>query len=74
MSFYSTGELSKILGMSRWSLIYLLETGKIKEPMRIGGKRVFAKNDLEAIQQLLKERNNHEFDIRRNETADATTN
>lgn len=74
MSFYSTGELSKILGMSRCSLIYLLETGKIKEPMRIGGKRVFAKNDLEAIQQLLKERNNHEFDIRRNETADATTN
>ena len=66
--------MAKILGMNRWSLIYLLENGKIKEPMRTGGKRVFSENDLETIQQFLKERDNHESDTRRNEATNTTAN
>ena len=74
MIFFSTGEMAKILKITRWSLIYLIENGKIEEPMRIGGKRVFSANDLEKIRQFLQERKKYEPAIRRNETANTIAN
>lgn len=49
----SSGEVARQLGVGRWIIIYLVESGKIPEPQRIGGKRVFNEADIEKMRQIL---------------------
>ena len=43
---YSLKDAAAILQRQPYQLVYLLTTGKVEEPVRIGGKRVFTTDDL----------------------------
>lgn len=53
----STGEVSRLCGVGRWVITHLVESGKISEPVRIGGKRIFTDTDVEKIQAILLRKN-----------------
>jgi len=51
---YSTRDVAQKLGVRRYRLDYLLETGRIPEPsLRIAGKRIWSADELEAAASVL---------------------
>ena len=50
---FSLKDAARILGVQAYRITYLLTTGKVSEPTRIGGKRVFGILDLHRIAQQL---------------------
>lgn len=54
--FYSTREVAEALGLRRYQLAYLLETHQVPEPaLRVAGKRVWSKKEMEAAAARLQE-------------------
>jgi hypothetical protein len=53
--YFSTGEVAKKLKINKWKIFHLLETGKIGEPQRIGGKRIFSEDEVLKIKDELKQ-------------------
>lgn len=53
-NYFSLGEASKLLNIPKYKLTYLLETGKVKEPIRVGGKRLFTKTEINYIKSYLR--------------------
>jgi hypothetical protein len=51
--FFSLKDAALILGVQAYRITYLLTTGKVSEPTRIGGKRVFDILDLHRIAKKL---------------------
>lgn len=47
------GEAARQLGVPPYRLTYLMSTGRIPEPMRVGGRRVFTRADMAKISQVL---------------------
>ncbi len=53
---YSTGEVARMLGLRRYQLSYLLETGRVEEPeQRVAGKRVWTASDVERAAAAIEE-------------------
>ena len=50
---FSLKDIVDILRTQPYRIIYLLTTGKVAEPSRIGGKRVFTIDDLKRIAERL---------------------
>jgi len=46
---FSLKDIAARLKRKPYQIAYLLTTGQIKEPRRIGGKRVFTANDLKRL-------------------------
>ena len=51
--FIMAGEAAKALGMRRYRLDYLIETGVFEEPRRVGNRRVWTADGIEAMRQRL---------------------
>jgi len=50
---FSLKDIAAILRTQPYRIVYQLTTGKVPEPKRIGGKRVFTLEDLELIAEQL---------------------
>lgn len=50
---YSLKDAAAILQKQPYQITYVLTTGKVPEPQRIGGKRVFTSEDLQRIAERL---------------------
>ena len=49
----SLKDVANRLGTQPYRIVYLLSTGKVPEPDRVGGKRVFSTEDLSRIAKQL---------------------
>jgi len=49
----SLKDVAARLGKQPYRIVYLLTTGKVPEPNRVGGKRVFSTDDLSKIAKEL---------------------
>ena len=52
-NYHSLKDAASILQKQPYQLTYLMTTGKVAEPQRIGGKRVFTIDDLRRIADQL---------------------
>jgi len=53
---YSTRDVAERLGLRRYQVDYLLETGRILEPaLRVAGKRIWCAEELQAAAEWLRE-------------------
>jgi len=61
---YTLGDLSRRLGVPRHRIVYVLESGRAQESMRLGGRRVFTEQDVRNIAQQLNLIHNSEPKVR----------
>ena len=54
METYLLVETARKAGLQPYQITYALATGKIPEPARIGGRRVFTNEDIEIITAVLR--------------------
>ena len=54
MEYYSLRQASEILKVQPHIITYTLATRKVKEPLRVGNRRLFTMDDLTAISEILK--------------------
>jgi len=52
-NFYTAGDVCKKLNIRYFKLDYLIRTGQIFVPNKIGGRRLFTNEDIESIEELL---------------------
>lgn len=52
MNTYLLSEVAKRLGIKPYRITYALSTGRLKEPKRVAGRRLFNDKDLKAIATL----------------------
>ena len=52
--YFTLRQASEILRVKPHIITYVLATQKVKEPLRVGGRRMFTHDDLAAIGQVLK--------------------
>lgn len=52
-TFLSLGQVARILSVKPYQIDYLLETGKVVEPARFCGRRMFSDKDVAAIAEVL---------------------
>ena len=50
---WSLKDIATRLNTQHYRIVYLLTTGKVPEPNRVGGKRVFGTDDLDRIADYL---------------------
>ena len=55
-SHFSSGELGDLLGIQAWKVSRLFELGVLKEPPRVGGRRLIPKSMVPEIVDALRER------------------
>lgn len=48
-TLFSTGEVSRMLGVPAYRISYAHSTGRVREPEKIWGKRAYRKSDLSAL-------------------------
>ena len=49
-----SGDAAKLLGVKRWKLIQLLESGKLSEPtFKLPGRRLFTEDDIKSLREEL---------------------
>ncbi len=53
-TLFSTGEVSRMLGVPAYRIAYAHSTGRVREPEKIWGKRAYRKADLSALAQHFK--------------------
>ncbi len=54
VAIYSTGGVARILGIQRYRLEYLLETGQIPEPkQRVAGRRSWSREEVEEAERIV---------------------
>ena len=46
---FSLKDVQRVLGVARWRILYLYESGHIAEPMRVGGHRLFDEQNVREI-------------------------
>lgn len=56
----SISEIVKRTGVAKHRIVYALESGKIREPRTLNGRRCFASSDLRKIQHFFQERGRNE--------------
>ena len=47
--YLTTGQVAEQLDMRRHNIIYIYETKKLPEPIRISGRRMFSKSDIKDL-------------------------
>lgn len=53
----TTGQFSRRLGLHRYQVVHLIETGQIPDAgLRVGGRRLFSEAELLAAAEYLKQR------------------
>jgi DNA-binding transcriptional MerR regulator len=52
-SEFLLGQAASILGVKPYQVIYLLTTGQVPEPSRVGGRRMFCEADLQRLADAL---------------------
>lgn len=52
--YFTLGDAARILAVPPYQITYLLSTGKLPEPKRIGNRRLFTHADLCTISEYLK--------------------
>ena len=51
------GEVARLIGRKPFQIIYMLTNGFIEEPkLRIGGRRIFSREDIEGIRKIMDEK------------------
>ena len=51
------GEVARLIGRKPFQIIYMLTNGFIEEPkLRIGGRRIFSRDDIEGIRKIMDEK------------------
>lgn len=51
---YLLGNVAKELGRKPFQIVYMLTSGYVEEPkLRIGGKRIFSRSDIENIRSAM---------------------
>lgn len=56
MEFFSSGQAARELGISRWRLTYLIESGQVPEAARrFAGRRMFTREEVQHIAARLEE-------------------
>ena len=55
--FYSLRDAAELLRVQAYRIVYLLSTGQVPEPQRIGGKRIFTLMDLHRLSEKLGQEN-----------------
>jgi DNA-binding transcriptional MerR regulator len=53
-AFFTLGDAARILSVPPYQITYLLSTGKVPEPVRVGNRRLFTHADLARIAEYLK--------------------
>lgn len=51
--YYSLGDVARILKVPPHRIVYLLQSGRVQESMRLGGRRAFTLDDVYDIAELL---------------------
>jgi hypothetical protein len=51
--FQLLGDVARRLGCQPYQIVYLLTTGQVPEPARLGNRRLFGKQDVERIAERL---------------------
>ena len=51
--YYSLADVAKILRCPPYRIVYLLTTGQVPEPYRVGNKRLFSIEDLSRLSEKL---------------------
>jgi DNA-binding transcriptional MerR regulator len=51
--YYLLGDVARSLGCQPYKIVYLLTTGQVPEPRRIGNRRLFKREDIDRIAGLL---------------------
>lgn len=46
---FSLKDVQRVLGLPRWRILYLYESGQLAEPMRVGGHRLFDEQNIREI-------------------------
>ena len=46
---HTLGDVARRLRVARHRIVYVLESGRVPEPQRLGGRRVFTEADVSAI-------------------------
>ena len=54
--FYTTGQVAKLLGVHKNTILYWLRTGKVKEPIRdeIFNGRIWTDEDVQTLKKIAK--------------------
>ena len=52
-TYYSLGEVARLLNIPQHRIVYLLQSGQVQESMRLAGRRAFTVDDLVNIAELL---------------------
>lgn len=51
------GEVARVIGRKPFQITYMLTNGFIEEPkLRIGGRRIFSRADIESIRKIMNEK------------------
>lgn len=51
---YLLGDVAKEIGRKPFQVVYMLTSGYVEEPkLRIGGKRIFSRSDIENIRSAM---------------------
>lgn len=54
---YLLGEVARLTGRKPFQILYMLTNGFIQEPkLRIGGRRIFSRDDVEVIRKVMDEK------------------
>ena len=56
----SISEIVRRTGIAKHRIVYALETGHIREPQTLNGRRCFSSSDLRKIQNFFQRRDKHE--------------
>jgi DNA-binding transcriptional MerR regulator len=46
MDYYLLGDVARTLGCQPYQIVYLLTTGQVPEPRRLGNRRLFKEDDI----------------------------
>ncbi len=51
MAAYTIRDVAKLVGVAYWRIAYSHQTGKVPEPQRISGRRMYTESDVERIRK-----------------------
>jgi DNA-binding transcriptional MerR regulator len=49
LTLFSLKDVQHTLHIPRWRILYLYESGRLAEPLRVGGHRLFSEHDIQEI-------------------------
>jgi hypothetical protein len=54
--YLTTTDVARLAGVQEHQLVYAMRTGRVFEPIRIGGRRVFTVAEAQAIQKFFNQK------------------